>query len=208
MKKKSENSDNFSNKLLHEPSYTMKTKKKEHLDQDNLKLESELMAELTDIINEHEASLLRYAYRILRDIEYARDIVQETFIRLVKAWREGKKDIISNVKAWLFRITRNLCLDHLRSSKVKHEMPIEENFDNVASHDTPDSKLVKEETIRLVRGEIMKLDSRAREIVILKIDHDKSYKEIAEIMDLSVSNVGFILHQSMKKIAKEMRESI
>ena len=50
------------------------------------------------------------------------------------------------------------------------------------------------------------LNEREREIVILKMEHDKSYKEIAEIMNLTVSNVGFILHGALKKLRNAYRE--
>ena len=49
------------------------------------------------------------------------------------------------------------------------------------------------------------LNDRERQIVMLKIVDELSYKEIAETMEISVSNVGFILHNSMKKMAKAMR---
>jgi len=51
---------------------------------------------------------------------------------------------------------------------------------------------------RLAQG----LDQREREILSLKVEQGKSYKEIASILDLSVSNVGFILHSAMKKMQK------
>jgi RNA polymerase sigma-70 factor (ECF subfamily) len=50
----------------------------------------------------------------------------------------------------------------------------------------------------------MELEPRDREIVILKIEHGRSYKEIAEIMGISVTNVGFILHTAIKKLAKSL----
>ena len=50
----------------------------------------------------------------------------------------------------------------------------------------------------------MKLEPRDREVVILKIEHGRSYKEIAEIMEISVTNVGFILHTAIKKLAKDL----
>ena len=50
------------------------------------------------------------------------------------------------------------------------------------------------------------MNEREREIVILKMEHDKSYKEIAEIMNLTVSNVGFILHGALKKVRNAYRE--
>lgn len=176
-----------------------------------------LMSEITGIMKEHEASLLRYANRLLQDRENARDVVQEVFIRLVEIRRDEQssqkkgKSKIENIRAWLFKITRNRCLDHLRSKKRQLEISIDvnkiENLGDFTETERPDKTVEQQEEMQLVRRQIMELDSRAREVVILKFEHDKSYKEIAEIMKLSVGNVGFILHQSMKKIAEGLRNS-
>ncbi|MEI6423322.1 MAG: sigma-70 family RNA polymerase sigma factor, partial [Lentisphaerota bacterium] len=54
----------------------------------------------------------------------------------------------------------------------------------------------------LVRKKLMELEPRDREVVILKMEHDRTYKEISEIVGISVTNVGFILHTAIKKLAK------
>ncbi|MFZ2655092.1 MAG: sigma-70 family RNA polymerase sigma factor [Victivallales bacterium] len=161
------------------------------------------MTEITSVIREREAPLLRYASRLIRDSDGAKDIVQEVFIRYVRISQEDRKDKIVNLPAWLYRVTRNLCLDHLKSKRVQLEVPIDEKIANFAGTDTPDRTLEKEEAMLMVRKKIMELEPRDREIVILKIEHGRSYKEIAEIMNLSVTNVGFILHTAMKKLVKE-----
>lgn len=179
-------------------------------------LREALMSEITGIMKEHEASLLRYANRLLRDRENARDVVQEVFIRLVEirrneqSFQKNGKTKIENLKAWLFKITRNRCLDHLRLKKRQLEISIDidkiEDLGNFTESERPDKTVEEQEEMQLVRKQIMELEPRAREVVILKFEHDKSYKEIAEIMKLSVGNVGFILHQSIKKIAEGLRE--
>ena len=56
----------------------------------------------------------------------------------------------------------------------------------------------------LIRKKLMELEPRDREVVILKIEHGRSYREISEIMGISVTNVGFILHTAIKKLAKNL----
>lgn len=161
------------------------------------------MTEITAVIREREAPLLRYASRLIRDSDGARDIVQEVFIRYVRISQAENKGGIENISAWLYRVTRNLCLDHLKSRRVQLEVPIDEKIAEFAGPDRPDRTLEKEEAMMMVRKKIMELEPRDREIVILKIEHGRSYKEIAEIMNISVTNVGFILHTAMKKLVKE-----
>ena len=165
------------------------------------------MAEITEIIKEYETPLLRYANRYLRNSENARDIVQETFIKFVRISQNEAKAEIKNISAWLYKITRNLCLDHLRSSKRKQEVSIDENIADFADTESPDKTLEKREEMQLVRKQIMELDTRSREILLLKLDQGKSYKEIAAIMNIQTGNVGFILHRAIKTIAAALKNS-
>lgn len=160
---------------------------------------------INEIVKEHESSLLRYAGRLLGDIEAARDIVQEAFLRLIKYEEKKSIETIENVKAWLYRTTRNLCYDTFRSAKHRLEITFEtETVDRLADHttDAPDANLAKEDDMQLIRKQINALEPRAREIVILKLEHERSYKEIADIMGLTSTNVGFILHKAMQKITE------
>ncbi len=171
-------------------------------------LENYLETEITGLLREHEGSLLRYAARMLSDMEQAKDIVQESFCKLIKFRRAEMEDTqsaesaIRNFRAWLFRVTRNGCLDHLKSAGRRLEMSLEGiPAAAKADSDPPDVELEKKDMLVRIREAVMELDARSREVVLLKIDHGKSYREIAQIMELSVSNVGFILHHSMRKIS-------
>ncbi len=171
-------------------------------------LEQAQMTDITEIIKEREAPLLRYAGRLIRDSEAARDIVQEVFIKYLRISQDQGHVKIDNLPAWLYRVTRNMCLDHLKSKRVQLEIPIDENIANFAGGESPDRTFEKEETMTLIRKKLMNLEPRDREVVILKIEHGRSYKEISEIMGLSVTNVGFILHTAIKKLAKDLKAAV
>src|SRR4029453_12254413 len=73
-------------------------------------------SELPALLDRYERPLVRYAWSILGDLEAARDVVQETFIRLCRselgvASGEG---VCRHTEAWLFTVTRNLSIDHQR----------------------------------------------------------------------------------------------
>jgi RNA polymerase sigma factor (sigma-70 family) len=165
-------------------------------------LEQVPMTDITEIIKEREAPLLRYAGRLIRDNEAARDVVQEVFIKYVRVSQDQNRTKIDNLPAWLYRVTRNLCLDYLKSKRVQLEIPLDDNIANLAGGESPYSTFEKEDAMTLVRKKLMELEPRDREVVILKIEHGRTYKEISEIMGLTVTNVGFILHTAIKKLAK------
>lgn len=160
--------------------------------------------DLKTIIDDNQAALLRYAGRLLQDDILAQDAVQIAFIKYVK----NNADKIRNPRAWLFKILRNHCFNILRTQKRKAEVTLDEINIYSAGNPGPDKSLIRDETSQLVRRSINALKPRYREVVILKLDHDKSYKEIAEILDLTAGNVGFILHSAMHELKKNLRETL
>ena len=162
---------------------------------------------LESLIQDHQTSLLRYAARLLSDPEEARDVVQDTFVRYFKAEQKSLSAFRpDNPLAYLYRTARNLCYDRLRSRKrrgVNLEAPetLERIPDPAA---TPDRKASDKEEKERMREAIANLDDRSREVLMLKLDHEKSYREIAEITGLSVGNVGFILHHAIRKLKVTM----
>jgi len=156
---------------------------------------------LTELIKGNEAQLLRCASRYLREPQDARDAVQEAFIKLIKALRAGQE--IESPPAWLCRVVRNVCLDFLKSKRLKVELSLEAGMDAPCEgSESPDGEASKKDDAAMLKRLAQGLDQREREILSLKVEQGKSYKEIASILDLSVSNVGFILHSAMKKMQK------
>jgi RNA polymerase sigma-70 factor (ECF subfamily) len=161
--------------------------------------------DLRVIIDENQAALLRYAGRLLRDDILAQDAVQVAFMKYVK----NKNGRIKNHRAWLFMVLRNHCFNILRDQKKKAEIMLDDTHINtVKNSDLPDKCLINEETSKLVRQSINALKPRHKDVVILKLEHDKSYKEIAKILDITVSNVGFILHSAMNELKNNLRETL
>ena len=96
---------------------------------------------VNEIVREHESALLRYAGRLLGDAENSRDIVQEAFLRLIKYEENKSLETIKNIRAWLYRTTRNLCYDTFRSAKNRLEITIEtEHVSSIPDKgETPDA---------------------------------------------------------------------
>ncbi|MDD5597351.1 MAG: RNA polymerase sigma factor [Victivallaceae bacterium] len=161
--------------------------------------------DLKTIIDDNQTALLRYAGRILQDDILAQDAVQIAFIKYVK----NNNEKIRNPRAWLFKVLRNHCFNILKTQKRKIEITLDEiNIYSAGNPGPPDKSLMEDETAKLIRRSINALKPRHRDVVVLKLDHDKSYKEIAEILDLTVSNVGFILHAAMNELKNNLRETL
>ena len=152
---------------------------------------------IVDALDLYEARLLRYATWVLRDNELAREVVQETFLRLC---REEPSTVGGYVGQWLFTVCRNLAFD-TRKKEVRMT-PLDEAQVGVDS--ALDSNLEQREAVGALVKVLETLPKNQREVVYLKFRCDLSYKEISEVTKLSVSNVGFLLHTALKTIRQRV----
>jgi RNA polymerase sigma-70 factor (ECF subfamily) len=146
----------------------------------------------------HERPLIRYAKWLLGDLESARDVVQETFLRLC---REEPAKLDGRLAPWLFTVCRNLALD---ARKRAARMASIEDDDQFPVACDLDERHDARQALARIQATLEKLPANQREVVYLKFQCDLSYKEISEITALSVSNVGFLLHTAGRAIRSQL----
>ena len=150
-------------------------------------------------LDRYENHLVRYATWILGDIERARDVVQETFLRLCK---EQPARVGNHLAQWLFTVCRNLAFDVRK--KENRMSPLTDPEIIPAVYERPGASLEREETASHVLQIMETLPKNQREVLRLKFQSDLSYKEISVITKLSVTNVGFLIHTAIKTLRKEL----
>lgn len=148
-------------------------------------------------MREFESPLIGYAMSILGDLERARDAVQDTFLKLYLQ-EQGK--VNQGLKAWLFTVCRNRAFDMIRKDRrITH---VDDEILALERSKDPDPAQVTQR--REAHSEVMRflerLPENQREVIRLKFQNDLSYKEISEITNLSVSNVGFLIHTGVKRL--------
>ena len=163
-------------------------------------------------LSEFEVPLTRYAVSILGDIERSRDAVQDTFIRLYAQTPEAIED---KVKSWLFTVCRNRCYDILKKEKRMMRLDDDEIHSLPSSTDDPAQLMARQEDRAKLNSDLKKLLSsieelpeRQREVMRLKFQADLSYKEFGEELEITVSNVGFIVHSAFKKLREAMNQEV
>jgi RNA polymerase sigma factor (sigma-70 family) len=148
-------------------------------------------------LEEFESPLIGYAASILRDADRARDVVQDTFIKLF----EQEPDSVSTaLKAWLFTVCRNRCFDVLRKEKRMTNMEDEQIERIHDPADDPAEAVARSDQHSEVLRFLERLPENQREVIRLKFQGEMSYKEISEVTQLSVSNVGFLIHAGLKRL--------
>ncbi len=149
-------------------------------------------------LERYREPLLRFAASLVGPSQ-APDVVQDTFLALCKAERVV---VPEHVAPWLFRVCRNRALDVLRQQE--RLQPIGED-ENMPSPDSgPSSSIERKQSVSRMENILEALPAKQRQALLLKFSGGLSYKEIAEVMELSVTNVGFILHKAIKKVRQQL----
>jgi RNA polymerase sigma-70 factor, ECF subfamily len=136
--------------------------------------------------------LYAYAMVFSRNPAMAADLVQETYLRALKAKESLRPD--SNVKSWLFTILRNIWLNHLRHQRAGPklaELDSDENFEDVSigTSEDPHDLYVRNLQREQVRTAIQQLPIESREIIILREYEELSYSEIANVLQCPMGTV-------------------
>lgn len=147
-----------------------------------------------DLVERYKDPMFNLAFRMLRDRQEAEDIAQETFLHVFRAL--GRFQAGERFSPWIYRIATNLCLDKLRRSKgvsISLDAPKGPEADVylqvVDPGDGPEEALELSELKGDVQKAVDALPERYRAIVILRHLHDRSYEEIAQIVDLPLGTV-------------------
>jgi RNA polymerase sigma-70 factor (ECF subfamily) len=158
---------------------------------------------LRQVFDAEESALLRFAHGLTGQRETAEDIVQDAFLKLHTHWHE-----VQQPRPWLFRCVRNLALNHLRDNK--RTSSIETNPQTSKEWETPipdpNAALGKLEAIGTLQLLISQLPEADRTLVSLKYLSGLRYEEIAVQTQLTVSNVGYKLHHTLKSLASSLRQ--
>jgi RNA polymerase sigma factor (sigma-70 family) len=156
---------------------------------------------ITWALKEYERPLIGYAQGFVHDHERARDVVQDTFIRLCQ---QDIAKVRDGVKTWLFTVCRNRALDILRKDSRLVEMDENKVNQIAASDPSPEESLDHEESMEQLNQVMKKLTPNQREVITLKFQQGLSYEEISRITGLTSGNVGFLIHHGLKRLRELM----
>ena len=135
----------------------------------------------------------------IKDISAADDVVSEIFMKVAMNLESHDKKFAFS--AWLFKIASNTLADYYRRQNRNREDSWDEFLEREAPiGEQPEEKLLSAETIENLLRAVGKLSERQRRILELKYWSELSNVEIAEMLNLSASNVGFIHFQAIKRL--------
>lgn len=149
----------------------------------------------------YEGDLTRYARRIVGDDETARDVVQETFLRLC---RETEPNLDGHLVEWLYTVCRNKALDVRRKEQRMTTIAEEFLIERLATEPTPFDLTEQRDAAGHILSLLDRLPALQQEAIRLKFQSGLTYREIARVMEQSVSHVGVLIHTGLKTLRERV----
>ena len=156
---------------------------------------------ISAVVRRYEKPLLRYAAQITGDIERGRDVVQDTFLRLCT---QDRSSLDNHLAEWLYTVCRNRALDVRRKENRMKTLTVEQVAGQQSREPNQPAATEQQETTQRVLQFVEGLSENQREVVRLKFQNGLSYREISAITQLSVSNIGYLIHTAIRKLRAEL----
>ncbi len=152
-----------------------------------------------DVYDKQSKSLHNFMYYKCGDKDLAEDFVQESFIKL---WENCSKVLVEKAKSFLFTVANNMFLNHVAHKKIvlKHSSENKKGYTN----ETPEFIIEEKEFLSKLKNAIADLPEKQREVFLLNRIDKKKYREIAEMLDISVKAV----EKRMSLALKTLRDKI
>lgn len=165
---------------------------------------------LTELIARHKSKIYTSICLLVKDEYLAEDIFQDTFIKVIKTLKAGRYNEEGKFLPWVLRIGHNLVIDHFRKQK---RSPIITNsdgfdiFDVLGIYDESiEDKIVKEQTYNDLKFLIHLLPSEQKEVLIMRHYGDLSFKEIADLTDVSINTALGRMRYALNNLRKMITE--
>ena len=146
------------------------------------------------------------AYKFVGRHDEAEDLAQDVFLKLFKSL--GTFDRRANFSTWLISVSRNLCIDHYRSTRREHDM-VRHDVDVVglpqpSSAESPQAALERRDRVALLRHALDKLAPSLRTAVMLRDIQELTYQEIAERLGVPEGTVKSRINRGRTELARQI----
>lgn len=147
---------------------------------------------------ENSDALFRYCYFQTSDRQVALDLLQDTFIKTWQYLQAGKE--VENIKAFLYKVAKNLIIDYRRKKKTYSLDAITETGVEFETGKNEEEIVTENFDKYFVVDKLERLDPEHREILTMRYINEMSIKEIAETLEMTVNNVSVKIHRAVEKM--------
>jgi len=165
---------------------------------------------LEKLIHRHKSRIYAYILMVVKDKELAEDLFQDTFIKVINTIRSGQYKEEGKFIQWVMRIAHNLIIDHFRKS---NRLPLIENsreydiFEKVRIPvESVEEMIITEQIHKDVKKLIEYLPKEQKEVLVLRHYADMSFKDIAELTDVSINTALGRMRYALINLRKLVKE--
>jgi RNA polymerase sigma factor (sigma-70 family) len=150
---------------------------------------------LSVLLQRHKRKIFSSIIIVVKDNALAEDIFQDTFFKVIQTLKKGQYNEEGKFLPWVIRIARNLIIDHFRRAKKMPPVPVYVNdegeeisvFNSLSSGDDEASSKETAKFKKSIRNLVSELPADQREVVLMRMYYDMSFKEIAEFTSVSIN---------------------
>ena len=169
---------------------------------------------LAILLQRHKRKIFSSIIVVVKDHQLAEDIFQDTFFKVIQTLKKGQYNEEGKFLPWIIRIARNLIIDHYRRAKKMPPMPVYINeegeeisvFNSLAA---PNDELQTVEAGKFkksIRNLINELPNDQREVVLMRMYYDMSFKEISEFTNVSINTALGRMRYALFNLKKMIEE--
>ncbi|MDF9795112.1 RNA polymerase sigma factor (sigma-70 family) [Catalinimonas alkaloidigena] len=167
-------------------------------------------AAFEQLVNRHRSRVFTTIYLIVKDESVAEDILQETFIKVIKTIKSGRYNEEGKFLPWVMRIAHNLSIDYFRKNKRYPTVVMEDGksvFNTLDfSEDSAESLQIRKDTHALLRQLIKELPEAQRQVLTMRHYMDMSFKEIADATGVSINTALGRMRYALINLRKNMQK--
>lgn len=167
-----------------------------------IETQEEEMTDIERIMHEYGDSLLRMCTIYLKDRQLAEDVVQETFIKVYQKYHTFNHT--SEEKTWIMRIAINTCKNYMRTSWFSRVVP-GMNLETISATGV-EGEIIKQEEQRQLLSEVIQLNYKYKEVILLHYYEEMPTKEIAKVLGIKDSTVRVRLKRARQQLSVNLKE--
>lgn len=166
---------------------------------------------ISELIYRYKNNVYTTIYVLVKDRYIAEDLFQDTFLKIVQNIRAGKYAEQGKFLPWALRIAHNLCIDYFRKAKQHVHVTLPDGTDlfsilPVASYEHAETVLIKRQTATYLEKIMDTLPLEQREVIVMRIYGDMSFKEIAGVTGVSINTALGRMRYALINMRKLIQE--
>ena len=163
---------------------------------------------IEELICRHKTKIFTSIYLLVKDQYLAEDIFQDAFIKVINTLRSNRYNEEGKFLPWVIRIAHNLVIDHFRKQKRNPTITSSDDTDvlNLIQifEESAEDRMLREQTYVDLRKMIQQLPDEQKEVLIMRHYANLSFKEIADLTDVSINTALGRMRYALSNLRKVM----